>query len=190
MSLFTDSFTVNHRSLVGYVAVIVEHYGSSEAVQHPTHLYSRSDGRVTIRARDSRNTLTVSLHRTNVRLFKGDGTVEVIQSTGPKSVMHETARGLSAVQRGAARLDLTIPGWAERIDLDTLDLFDGDRCVGGQAARRHYCAAMNDILGMPWSHEQAIDHGFNVTSDVDHWTRVQIRDDLQRQWADEVRARR
>lgn len=36
------------------------------------------------------------------------------------------------VARGAAWLDTEVPGWAERIDLSTLDLRSSSRCVAGQ----------------------------------------------------------
>jgi hypothetical protein len=38
------------------------------------------------------------------------------------------------VAAGAAWLDEREPGWIDRIDLDTLDLRDCTRCVGGQLA--------------------------------------------------------
>lgn len=48
--------------------------------------------------------------------------------------MTETAHDL--VQKGAALLDVRLPGWADQIDLDTLELSNGCRCVLGQLAGR------------------------------------------------------
>ena len=36
------------------------------------------------------------------------------------------------IQAGIALLDEQVPDWCERIDLETLDLFSGRRCVLGQ----------------------------------------------------------
>lgn len=40
------------------------------------------------------------------------------------------------VARGAALLDSKLPGWADQIDLDTLEMASGCRCVLGQLGRR------------------------------------------------------
>lgn len=39
---------------------------------------------------------------------------------------------LVRVERGAARLDVMVPGWAHRVDLGTLDMGNMFRCVLGQ----------------------------------------------------------
>jgi hypothetical protein len=44
----------------------------------------------------------------------------------------------SRVERGAKFLDNVIPGWAEYIDIDDLDLGHGYKCVLGQLSFNKY----------------------------------------------------
>jgi hypothetical protein len=42
---------------------------------------------------------------------------------------------LKTVERGAEFLDEHVPGWEKLVDLNTLDLSDGCKCVVGQVVR-------------------------------------------------------
>lgn len=76
---------------------------------------------------------------------------------------------MKTVDRGAAFLDETLPGWAERIDTDTLDLSSTCNCVLGQLyryehprLRKTYTAfeRMLDVLGVDWERSRRL--GFAI----------------------------
>lgn len=43
------------------------------------------------------------------------------------------------IEAGVAFLDQRFPGWAERIDMETLDMTDPENCILGQLAPTNYC---------------------------------------------------
>ena len=49
------------------------------------------------------------------------------------------------VARGAAYMDENYPGWERKINLDTLDIQDGCKCILGQATPEGYLDAVNKI---------------------------------------------
>jgi hypothetical protein len=61
------------------------------------------------------------------------------------------------VLAGAAYLDAVRPGWAEKINLDTLDLGKSSYCVIGQSVDRY----MDGIQELGLSTDEAIALGFN-----------------------------
>lgn len=114
--------------------------------------------------------------------------------------MTETAHDL--VQRGAALLDEKLPGWADQIDLDTLQMADGCRCVLGQIGGREFNL---DALG--WhegyapnyerlarlvftGYKDECAHGFNQLMDSKDHPIGPPFDDLQDAWKGEIVARR
>lgn len=70
------------------------------------------------------------------------------------------------VQRGAALLDKKWPTWAQDIDLDTLDIADGTRCMTAQYAQKHdlgtYWWQATEPLGLENDYEDYEGHGFNT----------------------------
>lgn len=89
-----------------------------------------------------------------------------------------------AAAKGAALLDEEIPGWADRIDLPTLDLGSCTRCVLGQlfsSGRSGWEAPY--ALGLhhlSLSVREAVGHGFTTNSAEVTWPQ------LGEAWADEV----
>jgi hypothetical protein len=95
------------------------------------------------------------------------------------------------VGRGAMALDMEVPGWADKIDLDRLDLWFCNRCVLGQLyglytkGLRAVCGIDFDERDPPlgaqlWAH----DHGFyemDAIADYRH---------LRPHWEAAIRARR
>lgn len=79
-----------------------------------------------------------------------------------------------AVSFGVAILDEHVPGWAQGIDVETLYLKDGDRCVLGQLFTEYDKGC--EILGL--FEETPERCGFNVTGQKawqplqDEWRRV------------------
>lgn len=158
--MFQSSYTVSHRSVRNFVALVVEGYGSSVAVQNPTHLYSRRDGRFTIRAADPRNTLTTSLHRVNVYGILPNGTRETLLNKGPRAQAEPEPlapwerdllrgpdplnfygrdaapaareRNESSMREAIAALDNNVPDWYNRVDVDRLCMISSRDCILGQ----------------------------------------------------------
>lgn len=73
------------------------------------------------------------------------------------------------VQRGAALLDEKWPTWAQDIDLDTLDVGDGERCV---TAQFYLSTSQENEYDENWTFgrralglndKEYADHGFNGT---------------------------
>jgi hypothetical protein len=104
-------------------------------------------------------------------------------------VITETAA--DNVRRGAELLDRVQPGWADRIDLDRLDLGSDCECVLGQL----YGGPDDDedpsylvgrrTLGLTTT-EAAAEYGFTVDYSGDPWSWAE----LDRLWMAEIRARR
>lgn len=78
------------------------------------------------------------------------------------------------VVRGAELLDERMPGWAEHIGLDDLDLGDAERCVLGQIGLcvfdADYCGTVERLFDIPRPFNHTLDeefaHGF-VGEDFD-----------------------
>lgn len=70
------------------------------------------------------------------------------------------------VARGAALLDLKVPGWAGRINLHTLDMDHCYLCVLGQLFGFYWSTAVYPTLGLDHMHvaNPAINHGFESRS--------------------------
>jgi hypothetical protein len=85
------------------------------------------------------------------------------------------------VAAGAAFLDKQMPGWAERIDLGQLDLFDECGCVLGQLGGNYH--RMRDYFGLDMKAAALLGFTLSVTAPHENWA---ILDDL---WADEVKKR-
>jgi hypothetical protein len=99
--------------------------------------------------------------------------------------MTEPTTPAQAVTRGAALLDREFPGWAERIDLPTLDLGDCYQCILGQlfeeAAELYSDGYLTgrDRLGLTF--RDTVEHGFIPRRDSSGYD-----DLLNEAWAAEV----
>jgi len=80
-----------------------------------------------------------------------------------------------SVARGVALLDETVPGWRDRIDLDTLDVESTSACVLGQvfaADAEHdgwyggWGVGMRDLFGET-DEVHSVPHGFEAPTDND-----------------------
>ena len=84
--------------------------------------------------------------------------------------------------RGAAFLDGHVPGWAQRVDLDTLDMSNCRYCVLSQVAGNYRDAVQDFDID---SDLDAVALGFlRVSGDGSSWQR------LAEAWAGEIRERR
>ena len=63
------------------------------------------------------------------------------------------------VAQGVALLDRVAPGWVDRINVDTLDVSHGGRCVLGQL----YGLYTDGLGKLGLTTQQAADHGFQTT---------------------------
>lgn len=86
------------------------------------------------------------------------------------------------VTRGAEWLDANVPGWVERVDVETLDLQSPCRCVLGQLYE-DFDAAPVEVRG-----EEGFILGFD--SDFDVWYIEQYFGDLTAEWRRLILARR
>ena len=88
------------------------------------------------------------------------------------------------VKKGAEWLDANYPGWASRINLDTLDLHRNDACVLGQLAPRggYILFVVAFGLTITW----CMNHGFLRREDNTYWDNWFY---LTESWKVEVRAR-
>lgn len=143
--MFTTSYSVSHRSLSEFVSIIVQNFSGAFSVQMPTHLYSRADGQVTVRAANPDNTRTFDPTSANITGIRGDGSTVVLRSTGPERKVQgdpinlvgnyttdERLRYESAMRESVALLDRFAPDWFNRVNLDTLDMMSSTDCVLGQ----------------------------------------------------------
>lgn len=74
------------------------------------------------------------------------------------------------VARGAAWLDSVHPGWERRIDLASLDLADGCRCVLGQLATAAVRLPLTGFSAVLDVIEAALAYDFEADYDhSDHW---------------------
>jgi len=95
---------------------------------------------------------------------------------------------IGRVKRGAALLDERVPGWADRINTDTLDISHGMRCVTAQVSGGSWRNGMY-LLGLEW--DGYIEHGFHVRFS-DHETEQEtdcMFDLLRDYWYDEITTR-
>lgn len=106
--------------------------------------------------------------------------------------------------RGAAVLDRVHPGWADRIDLDVLDITRCDRCVLGQAITGEFgdnVEALFDALTEDEHaalYEYALDVGDDTMDALVEWLGLDLPGDycalrhnaLESAWHDLVNARR
>lgn len=99
------------------------------------------------------------------------------------------------VAAGAKLLDRVVPGWAERVDFDSLDMSDGMNCILGQLFGEnvktppgHYGYNVGTrILADADPDFGAINYGFDLrtfSATDSEW------EDLRWAWVDEVEARR
>lgn len=82
------------------------------------------------------------------------------------------------VDAGASYLDLAQPGWAEKIDLNTLDLGSSSHCVIGQSVGQF----MDGIEKLGLSQEAARALGYNCNSTSDY-------EELGEAWIPVIKAR-
>lgn len=91
------------------------------------------------------------------------------------------------VQNGAALLDVRVPGWANLIDVGTLDLGESCACVLGQLEGTFWAGARRLWpLRFAWiRHRAAVAHGFQV---ADGFMAEEERDYqlLQDAWVEEI----
>lgn len=102
------------------------------------------------------------------------------------------------VERGARLLDEKLPGWADQIDLDTLNMREGCNCIIGQiGGRRFNLDALgwhNDVDAAHYSNLigpmgiVGYEYGFDSSADRDDFH--VFYDDLQDAWKGEIVARR
>lgn len=86
------------------------------------------------------------------------------------------------VERGAAWLDENVPGWWERIDLETLDLERCDLCVSGQLALGPiFVEEREGVVGIRTSYPAHLG--------MDSWSGTDFPE-LQRAWEEEILRRR
>lgn len=92
------------------------------------------------------------------------------------------------IQAGIEFLDNSRPEWWNLIDIETLELVDGDHCVLGQVfkAEADTLGYMNGysmhlaIMDAPW----LWDHAFSINNEIEYW------DELQDAWVEAIRERR
>lgn len=97
-----------------------------------------------------------------------------------------------AVKRGIFWLDENHPGWAERIDLDQLEMAECETCVIGQAVGDYTETIRNQAFNTRESVLWAVEHGFE-------WPGVAVYNeaanptydysDLDTLWTEEVKKR-
>lgn len=107
------------------------------------------------------------------------------------SATGETASEL--VARGAALLDSRLPGWADQIDLESLNIADGCECVLGQLGSRRVNLDRLSWEPRPWQNGFAeLADAFGIAtwefgfSARNHVTNLDLLD----AWNDEIVARR
>jgi len=94
------------------------------------------------------------------------------------------------VARGAAWLDVMVPHWEKRIDLEMLELTDGRCCVVAQLsgelterADRNYMRVVQQLWGpYPGAGEVARRFGFESSDECAYWR-------LEEAWREEIAAR-
>lgn len=96
-------------------------------------------------------------------------------------LLHEGPDFRPYVQRGAALLDERVPGWADAVDVDVLQLENSRSCVVGQLAIRAmlngpldgYYQGIDKLFGdvLPYSNREvaAGEHGFNLSGTYYNW---------------------
>lgn len=81
--------------------------------------------------------------------------------------MQQSEDLMPRVERGAAWLDKHKPGWFARVNLKTLQLDDGCRCVLAQVFQSEFCV----VMGRVGSYLEVADHGFavHVSATEEQW---------------------
>lgn len=75
-----------------------------------------------------------------------------------------------AVTDGIDRLDAFYPEWPNEIDIDTLDMANGSRCIIGQLFGDYLDGITT--LGLDFFSEDDITHGFNLPHNEDGGVRL------------------
>ncbi|MEM1116271.1 MAG: hypothetical protein AAF845_13205 [Bacteroidota bacterium] len=108
------------------------------------------------------------------------------------AVTLDAARARAA--RGAAILDAEDPGWANRVDAESLRLGDGQACVLGQLHGEYRRglgrARVLDLSSAPSRFVSPVDLGFQAVGDLGKAAEDLDYALLTRAWRDIVRARR
>lgn len=72
------------------------------------------------------------------------------------------------VAKGVTLLDEKRPGWERLIDLDTLDIRDGNVCVTAQlSGESHWHTGMTQLGLTGGDHGTYVSHGFNAEGDCE-----------------------
>ena len=104
------------------------------------------------------------------------------------------AAARARVRRGAAYLDTVDPGWADRLDPDTLALADGRCCVLGQLhgdfRRGLGRARLLSLSSAPRASLSPTAHGFQCVQGVPEAAQARDYALLDRAWQAALRARR
>jgi hypothetical protein len=99
------------------------------------------------------------------------------------------------VAKGIALLDEKIPDWVDRIDLDTLDIGNGNHCVTAQLSSVGDWIPGMQMLGLEAGDHHTgsyTEHGFNTESfyDVADYKPWEARDTLTEIWKRRITERR
>lgn len=100
------------------------------------------------------------------------------------------------VQRGAALLDEKWPTWAQDIDLDTLDIENGDHCMTAQYAQSlgnedaDWSDGMSALGLSEGNGDSYVTHGFNSEYDYETASRKGVFTTLNNLWRDLIAQRR
>lgn len=92
-----------------------------------------------------------------------------------------------AARAGAVLLDSQVPGWAEKINLEHLDVRCGGSCVLAQISGADFIDGRR-MLGLA-RYEATIDNGFFVHGDQEAEPVIAEYEALTEAWAHEVRQR-
>lgn len=94
------------------------------------------------------------------------------------------------VSVGALLLDHKNPGWASRIDVETLDIENDRNCVVAQLYRGDYNAGLQALgaYDNPWEYPRAVRFGFHC-NEPDTQTRHAAYTALTRLWLGEIQMR-
>lgn len=98
-----------------------------------------------------------------------------------------------AVKRGAYWLDNNYPDWAQRIQLDELEMDDCATCIVGQAigdfsetVAEAGNVAMYSLEALNWS----VENGFDIPDNVEDYAETQYRyRELETLWTEQVKER-
>lgn len=92
------------------------------------------------------------------------------------------------VKRGAALLDLKVPGWRHMIDDQRLNMSSTEDCILGQLFDQYIRGI--DFLGLDEAYGEDRDHGFDLTYSEyeirDQAERIEARNKLDAAWLQEI----